>query len=142
MAGFCKYSCIVCRKSVFFLIAGLFCFTEFWLFCFDLFDPCIGDVDRRQVRVREISVVFCILFGTHCVRIFFVVIPAAGFLCNCFAFFNQFDLTLSFTFDCSGNGFERVQVLHLCSGTEFFCSHFTDRKVNVCTHGAFLKLTV
>ena len=142
MAGFCKDSRIVCRKSVLFLITGLFHFAKLRLFCFDLFNPCIRDMDWRQVRIWEIPVVFGILFGTHCIGIFFVVIPAACLLCNCLAFFDQFNLTLSFAFDCSGNGFERVQVLHLCSGTEFFCSHFTDRKVNVCTHGTFLKFTV
>ena len=142
MAGFCKDSRIVCRKSVLFLITGLFHFAKLRLFCFNLFNPCIRDMDWRQIWIREISVVFGIFLGTHGVRILFVVIPAACFLCNCLAFFDQFDLTFSFAFDCSGNGFERVQVLHLCSGTEFFCSHFTDRKVNVCTHGTFLKLTV
>ena len=142
MTGFCKDSCVISRKSVFFLIAGLFCFAKLRLLCLDFFDPCIRNMNRRKIRIRKISVILGILFGTHRIRIFFIIIPTAGFLCDCLTFFNQLNLALSFTFDSSGNRFERVQILHLCSGSEFFCTYFTDRKVNVCTHGTFLKLTV
>ncbi len=58
------------------------------------------------------------------------------------AFFQKLDLTFSLSFDRSRNGLEGVQVLHLCSCSEGFTSHLTDRKVDIGTHGALLELTV
>ena len=72
----------------------------------------------------------------------FIVVPSSGLLDNRAAHLQQFDLTLTLTFDSMCNCLERVEVLHLGTGTELLCSHFTNRQVNVRTHGTFLQLTV
>ena len=142
MAGFCKDSRIVCRKSVLFLITGLFHFAKLRLFCFDLFNPCIRDMDWRQVRIWEIPVVFGILFGTHCIRMLFVVIPASRLLNNFLSGFQKLNLTLPFSFDGSCNCLKGVQVLHLRSCSEFTGSHFTNGQVHVRSHRALLQFAV
>ena len=95
-------------------------------------------MDRRKIRVREVTVIFGILFGTHGMGRFFVVIPAAGFLNNGSAFFDQLDLTLSLALDGSCDRLEGVQVLHLGSCSECLTADFTDRQVDIGTHGTFL----
>ena len=99
-------------------------------------------MNRRKVRIREITVILCILFGTHCVRRFFIVIPSSGFLGNTSAHLQKLDLTFSFALNGMCNGLKRVQVLHLCSGSKCVTSSHSHRKVDVRTHGALLKLTV
>ena len=42
----------------------------------------------------------------------------------------------------SCNCLKRVQVFHLCSGSKRFASDFTDRQVDISTHGTFLQLAV
>ena len=142
MSGLGKDSRIISRKLILFLITFHLGFTELRNGSAQLFDPCIRNMDRRKIRVREVTVIFGILFGTHGVRRLFVVIPSSCLLDNGSAFFQKLDLTLSLTLDRSCNGFKRVQVLHLGSCSEGLASHLTDRKVDVGTHGTFLKFAV
>ena len=72
----------------------------------------------------------------------FVIVPSSCLLDNGSAFFQKLDLTFSLTLDCSRNGLEGVQVLHLCSCSEGLASHLTDRKVDISTHGSLLELAV
>ena len=99
-------------------------------------------MDWRKIRVREVTVILGILFGTHCMGGFLVVIPSSGFLDNASAHFQKLDLALSFSLNGMCNGLEGVQILHLCSGSKRITSCHTDRKVDIGTHGALLKLTV
>ena len=55
-----------------------------------------------------------------------------------FSFFQQFDLTFSLTLDRMGDRFERVQVLHLGTGSHTIASHLSYGEIDVGTHGAFL----
>ena len=73
---------------------------------------------------------------------FFVVVPAAGFLNDFFSFFQQFDLTFSLALDRVCDRFERVQVLHLGTGSHMVTSDFSYGEVDVGTHGTFLQFTV
>ena len=138
VSGLGKDSRIVSRKLILFLITFHLGFTKFRNGSTQLFNPCIGNVDRWKIRVREVTVIFGILFGTHGVGRFFVVIPAAGFLDNGSAFFDQLDLSLPLALNGSGNGLKGVQVLHLGPCSECLTADFTDRQVDVGTHGAFL----
>ena len=83
-----------------------------------------------------------ILFGTHRIRIFFIVIPAARLLNHLFSLFQKLDLPCPLTVNGSCNGFKGVEVFHFCTCTELFCTHFPHRKIHVGTHGALLQLTV
>ena len=142
MSGLGKDSRIISRKLIFFLITFHLGFAKLRNGGAQLFDPGIGDVDRRKIRVRKITVIFGILFGTHGMGRLLVVVPSSCLLDNGSAFFQKLDLTLSLTLDCSCNSFKRVQILHLGSCSEGLASRLTDRKVNVSTHGTFLKFAV
>ena len=142
MSGLCKDSGIIFRKAEFLLVAGCFFLAELRQLFPDLLNPLIRNMDRRKIRVREVTVILGILFGTHCMGGFLVVIPSSGFLDNASARFQKLDLALSFSLNGMCNGLEGVQVLHLGSGSKGVASRHTDRKVDIRTHGALLKLTV
>ena len=52
----------------------------------------VTDNDRYQIRLREITVILCILFGTHRIGIPLIIVPATGLLYNLFPGFNQINL--------------------------------------------------
>mgnify|MGYP007015029526 CR=1 FL=1 len=58
----------------------------------DGFQPFIADADRRKIRIREITVIFRILFRTHRIGVFLIVIPASRLLDDLPALFQQLNL--------------------------------------------------
>ena len=138
MFGLGQNGGIICRKTVLFFVSGCAFFLKFRLTASDLFHPFRWNLHRLQIRIRKITVVFCIFLRTHRMGGFFVIVPAAGLLNDFFSFFQQFDLTFSLTLDRMGNRFERVQVLHLGTGSHTIASHLSYGEIDVGTHGAFL----
>ena len=125
MSGLSKESCVIIRQTVLLHITFCFLFLKFRLSFPDTFYPLIADPYRRQVRIREIPVIFGILLGTHSVGVFLIVIPPPGLLDHRTAFFQQFDLAGSLSFNSPCNGLKRVQVLHLCPGSQLLRSQFS-----------------
>ena len=87
-------------QFIFRLIAKLFFFTEVpAVIHVSASIHCIRDMNWWKIRIREITIILCIFFGTHCMGRFFVIIPATCFLDNALALFDQFNLTFSFSFN-------------------------------------------
>ena len=142
ISGLCQNPGIVFRKrklpdKPFFLF-----FPQFRLLLSKPSDPCIVNHDRRQIRIREIPVIFSVLFGTHREGTFLIVIPPPCLLNHFFSFFQKFNLPHGLPFNCSRNGLKGVQVLHLCPGAVAFCPCFPDGQVDIRTHGAFFQPAV
>ena len=78
---------IIFRNIVFFLVTLHLLGAEFRLSAADAIQPLIADIDRYQVGIRKITIILCILLGTHGVGIFLIIIPASGLLNDLFAFF-------------------------------------------------------
>ena len=133
---------IIFRNIVFFLVTLHLLGAEFRLFAADAFQPLITDIDRYQIRIREVTIILRILLGTHRIGIFLIIIPASRLLNDLFSGLQQIDLSLPLPLNGSGDGLEGIQVLHLGTGSELFRSHFSHGQINIGTHRAFLKLTV
>ena len=138
----CQDFDIIVRQIKFFFVALHLLRSEFRFFCFDLCKPFIRNNDWCQVRIREVTVILCIFFASHCIRFTLCIIPASCFLYDRLACLDQIDLSCLFTFNGMCDRLKGVQVLHFCTGSEFFLPDFPYGKVDICTHTAFLKFTV
>ena len=118
---------VIFRQTIFALVTCHFFWLQFRQGGADRFQPLIADADRRKIRIREITVIFRILFRTHRIGVFLVVIPASRLLDDLPALFQQLNLAGALAVDRTGNRLERVQVLHLGSRTKCLTSHLTDR---------------
>ena len=108
MLGTGQDLCIILRNLELLLVTDQFLRSQFRLTIFHSLDPLITDPYRHQIRVREITVILSILFGTHRMGGFLVVIPSSGLLDHLFAFFDQLDLSLPLALNGSGNGLKGV----------------------------------
>ncbi len=142
MLGFCDDPRIIFRNVKFFFVTRQLLRAKLRLAVFYRLQPLITDEHRHKIRIREIAVIVCILLGAHRIGVFFVVIPAACLLNDRLALPKELDLPLAFAVNRAPDRLERVQVLHLGTGTKLFCADLPHGKVDIRTHGTFLQLAV
>ena len=99
---------------------------KFRLIVPDLLQPFVTDNDRYQIRLREITIILCILFGTHRIRISLIIVPAAGLLYNLLPGFNQINLAGCLGFNGMCDCLKRTNIFHLGTGTKLFGALFTN----------------
>src|SRR5690625_3057549 len=102
----------------------------------DLVQPAAADVDLRQVRVDQVTVVGTGLLLAHQVGLLATFVPAAGLLHNLFAALQQVGLAFYLELQWRGDTAEAVEVLHLDLGSERL-ARAAQGDVHVSAHLAF-----
>ena len=100
------------------------------------------DHHRGQIGIWKITVILGVLLGAHGIGIFFVVVPAPRLLDHPAAVLQNLNLALPLILDHPGNGFKRIQVLHLGAGSVFMGSRLPDRQIDIRPHGSLIQLAV
>ena len=78
----------------------------------------LRQLQRRDVRFREVAVVLGVLLGAHGEGGILVLIPAPGLLYHALSLLNQLDLPPGLILDGPGDRLEGAEIFHLGAGTE------------------------
>src|SRR5579884_226402 len=109
-------------------------------FVFDVFDVCVVEDNWRQVGVGHVAVIFGIFFAALGEGFLLGVVPAARFLGDFTALFQNFDLAVNFVVYRFFDGAEAVQVFGFGACAELFS--FADANINVEAHVAVVQIGV
>ena len=100
------------------------------------------DLDRQQVRIREIAVVVRLFLAAHRPRFVLVGIVQTRFLHDLAAVLDHLDLPLDFEVDRLLDEAERIQVLELRARAELLLAARPHRNVGVAAKRTFLHVAV
>ena len=117
-------------------------FRQFRKLCLQALQIVLGDLHGRNVRLREIPVVLCVLLGAHGKSGILVLIPPAGLLDDAFSLFHTLDLPPGLICDGPDNGLKGVEVLHLRAGAQLLRARGADGEVYIAAERALLHLAV
>ena len=101
-----------------------------------------GNDNRRQIRLREVTIILAVLFIAHGVGFAKIIIPAQCLLDNLFTFFQQLCLPARLIRNGTGNRTEGIQVFHFAARTVFCASFFPQRQIYIAAHRAFLHFAI